>query len=104
MNKKSIILGLTLALVGCLPMGASFAAGTPHFKNNKAVAEYFWNEVFNKHDTAVIDTMVGPKYKQHSPEFADGKQAFKDGVSGFLKAYPDSTAVIKHIGADGDLV
>lgn len=41
MNKKSIILGLTLALVGCLPMGASFAAGTPHFKNNKAVAEYF---------------------------------------------------------------
>ena len=56
------------------------------------------------HDTAVIDTMVGPKYKQHSPEFADGKQAFKDGVSGFLKAYPDSTAVIKHIGADGDLV
>lgn len=33
MNKKSIILGLTLALVGCLPMGASFAAGTPQFKN-----------------------------------------------------------------------
>lgn len=48
--------------------------------------------------------MVGPKYKQHSPEFADGKQAFKDGVTGFLKAYPDSSAVIKHIGADGDLV
>lgn len=104
MNKKSILLGLTLALVGCLPMGTSLAAGTPHFKNNKAAAEYFWNEVFNKHDTAVIDTMVGPKYKQHSPEFADGKQAFKDGVTGFLKTYPDSSAVIKHIGADGDLV
>lgn len=104
MNKKSILLGLTLALVGCLPMGTSLAADTPHFKNNKAAAEYFWNEVFNKHDTAVIDTMVGPKYKQHSPEFADGKQAFKDGVTGFLKAHPDSSAVIKHIGADGDLV
>ena len=104
MNKKSILLGLTLALVGCLPMGTSLAADTPHFKSNKAAAEYFWNEVFNKHDTAVIDTMVGPKYKQHSPEFADGKQAFKDGVTGFLKAYPDSSAVIKHIGADGDLV
>ena len=67
MNKKSILLGLTLALVGCLPMGTSLAADTPHFKSNKAAAEYFWNEVFNKHDTAVIDTMVGPKYKQHSP-------------------------------------
>ena len=86
MNKKSILLGLTLALVGCLPMGTSLAADTPHFKSNKAAAEYFWNEVFNKHDTAVIDTMVGPKYKQHSPEFADGKQAFKDGVTSFLKA------------------
>lgn len=60
MNKKSILLGLTLALVGCLPMGTSLAADTPHFKSNKAAAEYFWNEVFNKHDTAVIDTMVGP--------------------------------------------
>ena len=53
MNKKSILLGLTLALVGCLPMGTSLAADTPHFKSNKAAAEYFWNEVFNKHDTAV---------------------------------------------------
>ena len=94
MNKKSILLGLTLALVGCLPMGTSLAADTPHFKSNKAAAEYFWNEVFNKHDTAVIDTMVGPKYKQHSPEFANGKQAFKDGVTGFLKAYPESSAII----------
>ena len=50
MNKKSILLGLTLALVGCLPMGTSLAADTPHFKSNKAAAEYFWNEVFNKHD------------------------------------------------------
>lgn len=104
MNKKTLFLGLTLALISCLPMGASLAADTPHFKSNKAMAEYFWNEVFNKHNTAVIDTMIAPVYTQHSPEFADGKQAFKDGVAGFLKAYPDSTAVIKHIGADGDLV
>ena len=77
MNKKSILLGLTLALVGCLPMGTSLAADTPHFKNNKATAEYFWNEVFNKHDTAVIDTMVGSKYKQHSPEFATANRPLK---------------------------
>ena len=48
--------------------------------------------------------MVGADYKQHSPEFADGKAAFKNGVTDFLKAYPNSTAVVKHIGADGDLV
>ena len=33
-----------------------------------------------------------------------GKAAFKEGITGFLKEFPDSTAEIKHIGADGDLV
>ncbi|MBS6103767.1 ester cyclase [Megasphaera sp.] len=104
MNKKTLILSLSLAALSCLPLSSSLASGIPTFKSNKAMTEYFWNEVFNKHNTAVIDSMVGSDYKQHSPEFADGKAAFKTGVSDFLKAYPNSTAVVKHIGADGDLV
>ena len=104
MNKKAIVLSLSLAALSCLPLSSSLAAGIPAFKSNKAMTEYFWNEVFNKHNTAVIDSMVGADYKQHSPEFADGKAAFKNGVTDFLKAYPNSTAVVKHIGADGDLV
>lgn len=101
MKKKSLLLVLALSVIGAMPLSA---AGIPNFSNNKDRAAYFWNEVFNKHNTAVIDEMVGPVYTQHSPGFADGKQAFKDGITGFLKAYPHSTATIKHIGADGDLV
>lgn len=57
MNKKSILLGLTLALVGCLPMGTSLAADTPHFKSNKAAAEYFWNavDIFRIKDGKIVE-------------------------------------------------
>lgn len=41
------------------------------------MTEYFWNEVFNKHNTAVIDSMVGADYKQHSPELPTAKQPLK---------------------------
>lgn len=104
MSHKKIMTGLMVLALGVMPLASSFAADIPHFKNNKAMVEYFWNEVFNKHDTSVIDEMTGATYTQHSPGFADGKQAFKDGITGFLKEFPDSSAEIKHIGADGDLV
>ena len=68
------------------------------------MVEYFWNEVFNKHNTAVIDEMTAPNYIQHNPGFQDGRQAFEDGIEVFLKEFPQSKAEIKHIGADGDLV
>lgn len=51
-----------------------------------------------------IDSLTSPKYIQHSPGFTDGREAFKAGVQGFLKEFPESRAEIKHIGADGDLV
>ena len=71
---------------------------------NKILVQNFWNAVFNEHKISVIDEIVDEKYIQHNPYFKDGRSAFKDGFSGFFKEFPDSSAQIKHIGADGDLV
>ena len=71
---------------------------------NKTLVEHFWNALFNQHDLSVIDTTVGDTYTQHNPTFSDGKVAFKAGMTEFLQQYPESSAQIKHIGADGDLV
>ena len=99
--KKMMTVLLGLSLVTAMSAGPAFAADKmPTFKNNKQMVEYFWNEVFNKHNTSVIDSMTAP----NCPGFADGRLAFEDGIQGFLKAFPESKAVIKHIGADGDLV
>ena len=103
MTIAAFALGLTLA-AGLAQTPAMAADSTMTFKDNKEMVSYFWNEVFNRHNTAVIETMASPSYIQHNPGFADGRKAFEEGVQGFLKEFPDSRAEIKHIGADGDLV
>ena len=97
MKIKMAALTMGLALAGMAAAPALAADGVPAFKSNKQM-------VFNKHNTSVIHTMASPDYIQHNPGFADGRQAFEEGVEGFLKEFPDSRAEIKHIGADGDLV
>lgn len=66
----AVLLGLTLvATVSATPAFAADKA--PAFTDNKQMVEYFWNEVFNKHNTAVIKTMTAPNYIQHNPGFED---------------------------------
>ena len=101
---RKITAALAAAVLGAVTMTPATADGIPEFKNNRDMVGYFWNQVFNKHDPSVIDSMTGETYTQHSPGFADGKKAFRDGITGFLKEFPESSAEIKHIGADGDLV
>ena len=102
--KKLFMCALLVFAVMLAVPSFGLAKAAPQFADNKAMVEYFWNEVFNRHNTAVIDDMVGDIYIQHNPGFQDGKAAFKEGIIGFLAECPDSTAAIKHIGADGDLV
>ena len=101
---RKITAALAAAVLGAIALAPARAADIPEFKSSRDMVEYFWNQVFNRHDPSVIDSMTGETYTQHSPGFADGKKAFKDGITGFLKEFPESSAEIRHIGADGDLV
>lgn len=105
MKKTALAFMAGLSLMAASAACPALAADKlPSFGNNRQMVEYFWNEIFNKHNTSVIDSLTSPKYIQHSPGFADGREAFKAGVQGFLKEFPESRAEIRHIGADGDLV
>lgn len=105
LKRKATAMLLGMSLMTAMSVSPAFAAEkVPTFTDNKQMVEYFWNEVFNKHDTSVIDAMTVPDYIQHNPGFADGRQAFESGIEGYLKEFPESRAEIKHIGADGDLV
>ena len=64
----TLILGLSL--VTAMSAGPAFAADKmPAFKNNKQMVEYFWNEVFNKHNTSVIDSLTAPGIYSAQPRF-----------------------------------
>ncbi len=103
--KHNMIRSITLAaLIMALPFTIGATSTAPVFHNNKKMVTYFWNEVFNKHNTSVIEELAVPGYIQHNPGFPDGRDAFKNGIEGYLKEFPDSTAEIKHIASDEDLV
>lgn len=95
--KKTI---LTTALFA---FSTTLFASTP--EQNKATALDFYEMVFNQHKLQeASDKYIGKEYLQHNPTVADGKQAFIDAFTPFLKAHPKSKATIKRVLADGDLV
>ena len=59
MKKKITAMLLGMSLVTAMSVSPAFAAAkVPTFTDNKQMVEYFWNEVFNKHNAAVIDEMT----------------------------------------------
>lgn len=59
LKKKLLTLSLGLLLCGMLP---GVAGAAPHFKNNKELAAYFWNQIFNEHHPEVIDQLTDDHY------------------------------------------
>lgn len=104
MKAKKLLLLTTLIAFGLTNLTSITQASSKQENKNKVLVENFWNQVFNKHNTDVIETTVSDNYVQHSPSFPDGKEAFLKGAQGFLNEFPLSQAKIDHIGADGDYV
>lgn len=104
---KKILIVLLLALSFgsiVLPGGSVQAASRDLGSENRQFVETFWNELFNQHNVNVIDNKVDDIYIQHSPSVADGKVAFKNAMTNYLKEFPESTAEIKRIVSEGGYV
>ncbi|MGH0944455.1 nuclear transport factor 2 family protein [Bacillus mycoides] len=76
---------------------------TENEKNKKMVVD-FYNEVFNKHNIDIIPKYVSQDYKQHNPFVADGRKVFMDFFKGDFVKNPNSSAEIKRVVAEGDMV
>ena len=98
---------LVLALALALPLSVSpaFAQSTEELEQNKATVVAFYDTAFNqKQPDLAVALYVGPRYTQHNPGAADGKDAFIRFVSGFSRQFPDAYVDIKRVIAEGDLV
>ncbi len=73
-------------------------------ENNKKVVKDFYEEVFRRHDLAVLDRFMRDDYIQHNPDVAQGKIGFIEFHKNFFAAIPDHRATINEILAEGDLV
>lgn len=90
------------ATPGATPDGTP--AGTPagdQVATNRLLVAEATDTFFNQHDVAAVDRDVSPNYTQHSTLVGDGRDAFRELVSGLSEGVSHET--VRLIG-DGDLV
>nr|WP_052723842.1 nuclear transport factor 2 family protein [Paenibacillus wulumuqiensis] len=71
---------------------------------NKQLVLNIYKDVFNEHKLNKISSYIAQGYIQHNPLAADGRQAFADFFSAYVKQNPHLKVEVKRVIADGDLV
>lgn len=101
------------ALLSATAMPASAAPSRTHHSSddakrqaaaNKAMVGYYYDQLFNHGNLAVVDQFVRSDYIQHNPQMADGSAALKQFAKSLRAQYPDLSVTFHRILAQGDLV
>lgn len=71
---------------------------------NRTLVLTFYDQFFNRHETAEAATVIADNYRQHNPEVPDGKAPFVDYFTGFFKDNPNSKAKVVRSATEGDLM
>jgi steroid delta-isomerase-like uncharacterized protein len=75
--------------------------------DNKAIARYLTEEVFNKGNLDAVEKVISPDFTHHDPntrEFNSGPNGYKQFFQRYRKAFPDLHITIEQQIAEGDLV
>ena len=72
--------------------------------DNKAVAVDFYSAAFDGKPDIASANHVGRIYIQHSPQYADGSEAFIGFIRTMRDQFPNLLLEIKRVIAEGDLV
>lgn len=74
-------------------------------EGNKAIVLDFLDQVMNRHQVSeAANRYLSEAYIQHNPNVADGRQAFIDAFTQFLKKNPERSWTPKQVFLDGQYV
>ncbi|WP_223552487.1 ester cyclase [Pseudomonas sp. BF-R-01] len=74
-------------------------------ERNRLVVREFLDLVFNQHAVDEgIARCIGPTYRQHNTQVADGVENFRQFFTEFFRDFPQSSLAIKRLIAEDDLV
>ncbi len=75
-------------------------------EQNKDVLRRFWTEVFSGKNLDLIDELFTPDWAYHGAGGQElrGREALKGFLSGFHQAFPDISATVEDLVAEGDRV
>lgn len=86
------------------PVESALAKDDANARDAKAVVLDFQEQFFNRHDVTAADRFLSDDYRQHNPNFADGRAPFVSFFSRFFAEHPNARATTVRMAADGDLV
>jgi steroid delta-isomerase-like uncharacterized protein len=92
-----------IAIIACL--AARAPASAADLEANKLLIRSFYEEVFNKHQSAAADRFVATDFIEHNPRLPhDGLAGIKQFVTKVFAAFSDYHGEIQNIVAEGDKV
>lgn len=103
----NIMYKLSVAGLGLVMSGIALAQPPQDLtaeEANRTLVLTFYDQFFNRHETAEAATVIADNYRQHNPEVPDGKAPFVDYFTGFFKDNPNSKAKVVRSATEGDLV
>jgi steroid delta-isomerase-like uncharacterized protein len=71
---------------------------------NKAVVQQIFDQVYSQGNTDLVNTLFAENYVQSEGDETLGREAFAENVSSLRTAFPDLTATVENLLAEGDLV
>jgi steroid delta-isomerase-like uncharacterized protein len=76
-------------------------------EDNKAAERRWYEEVWGKHNLAVVDELVAPDVVEHNPLLpgqGEGREGYKQTLQTTFAAFPDVQSTIEELLAEGDLL
>ena len=105
MQKHKMVILCTVGVV-FFSLVAAFSAVAQDERQNEAIIERNLEEVWHKHNWAVIDEIIAPIYLRHLPGGVEirGKDAYRKHVEGFVTPFPDFHCTREIMFSKGDYV
>ena len=96
---------ITAAFSACMPTSNKNGSEDRASKNMEMMRK-FNEEVINKHNTAMIDSLVASDYLEHcvDPGYTADRTGLRKGWEDFVKGYPDLNSKVNFMTADSDCV
>ena len=93
-----------LAAALIMSASAAYAADATQMEENKKVVLQLYEAAINQKDFEAASKFLGPYYKQHNPNAADGPEGLKAFLAFLREKFPNYHSDIKRVFADGDYV
>jgi predicted ester cyclase len=104
MKKIITAIAITSAFSACMSPGNKIAIDDRALKNME-VQRKFTEEIFNKHNLAMIDSLIAPDYVEHcAAGYPADRAGLKKSFEDFIKAFPDMHEQINFMMADSNTV